>query len=473
MKGEKPAAARLSWQPRSIEPGMPAYRALSRAIQADIDGGRLVAGERLPPQRDLARALGLAPGTVARAYVDAERTGLVVGHVGRGTYVADGAAAPPRQTGARIPTPPLASAGSIDFSVNVPLMIDAAATLNHAIRQLLDKADIGQLLQYQPHRGSLAHRVCGVGWLARAGVETTPESVLVTSGAQHGIFVAIAALTRPGDVVLVEQYTYPSIRSICRHLGLELVGAEMDARGMLPESVERICQTRKPKVIYCIPNNQNPTCASMDEERRAALVAIARTHDACIVEDDVYGPLHAAGTPLYMLDPNRTIHVSSLSKTLAPGLRAGFMAVPTALIDRCADVIRSTTWMAPPLLIEIAARWIEDGADQVLEERRRHTASLHAIAEQHLGACGYRGHPSALHGWLELPEGEDEVSFVSQAQRLGVLVSPGALFLASEGSSRAIRISFGAVADAVAVSEGCDRLRRLLEGEFAGAVPTF
>lgn len=473
MKGGKPSVVRLSWQPRSIDPGMPAYLALSRAIQSDIEEGRLAAGERLPPQRDLARALGLAPGTVARAYTDAERTGHVVGFVGRGTFVAGGDHLTHTRAKSRNPAPSAPSAGIIDFSVNVPLTIGAAATLDRAIRRLLDKSDINQLIQYQPHRGSIAHRTCGVEWLARAGVETTPESVLVTSGAQHGIFVAIAALTRPGDCLLVDQYTYPGIRGISRHLGLELIGAEMDARGILPESVERICRDRKPKVIYCIPNNQNPTCSSMDEERRVALIAIAREHDVHIVEDDVYGPLHAAGTPLYMHDPQRTIYVSSLSKTLAPGLRAGFMAVPPALIERCADVIRSTTWMAPPLLIEIAARWIEDGADEVLKEHRRHTASLHAIAMEHLGVYGYQGHPSALHGWLDLPNGEDEVSFVSQAQRLGVLVSPGALFLASEGSSRAVRIAFGAVADAGAVSAGCDRLRRLLGGEFAGAVPTF
>ena len=471
MTTERSGAGGLSWQPRSIEGEMPAYRALSEAIRIDISEGRLAPGERLPPQRDLARALGLAPGTVARAYLDAERSGHVVGHVGRGTYVAGTRTVPV----APAPVPPAraAGAGSIDFSVNVPLTLDASATLSHALHELLDKPDIAELLQYQPHRGSLAHRMCGVAWLARAGIQTTPESVLVTSGAQHGIFVAIAALTRPGDLVVAEQFTYPGIRSICRHLNLALAGAEMDERGMLPESVERICREQKPKVIYCIPNNQNPTCASMDDERRAALVAVARAHHVYIVEDDVYGPLHAAGTPLHMLDPKRTIHVSSLSKTLAPGLRAGFMAVPAALIDRCADVIRSTTWMAPPLLIEIAARWIADGSDLVIEERRRHTATLHAIADEHLAAYGYRGHASALHGWLPLPDGEDEVSFVGHAQRLGVLVSPGALFLASDGASRAIRISFGAVADAAAVAEGCDRLRRLLRGEFAGAVPTF
>src|SRR5215475_3603063 len=208
------------------------YLAIAEALSGDVKSGRLRPGDRLPTHRDLAYRLGVTVGTVTRAYAEAARRGLVGGEVGRGTYVRD--PRPPsftvlddRSDGGEAP---------IDLSVNKAATAEAGPLLAAALRRLADSPDLGALLDYQPHRGQLRHRVAGAAWLARAGLAVDPERVIVTAGGQHAMSIAIAALARPGDLVLAEQYTYAGMKAVASLLQLRLQGVATDQNGLVPEA---------------------------------------------------------------------------------------------------------------------------------------------------------------------------------------------------------------------------------------------
>ena len=174
-------------------------------------------GARLPTQRALAEAVGVGIGTVTRAYAEAEARGLIDAVVGRGSFVA------------RSPPTPQTD-GLIDLSRNVAPMAPAAAALRGAMAGLAKRADLAQRLDYAPDAGFLADRRAGAEWLRRTANLTSADErrLIVTAGAQQGIAVALAALSRPGDAVIVEMATFNGVKLVAAQLGLRVVGAGMD-----------------------------------------------------------------------------------------------------------------------------------------------------------------------------------------------------------------------------------------------------
>ncbi|HEY5598555.1 MAG TPA: PLP-dependent aminotransferase family protein, partial [Kiloniellales bacterium] len=361
-----------TWQPNLARSIGPRYVAIADALAADIAAGLCKQGERLPTHRELAWRLGVTIGTVSRAYAEAARRGLISGEVGRGTYV-------------RTVAPAVAQAmaggaseaeAAIDMTLNFPPAVGLSAVLADTLRAMAADPGTPALLRYHPNGGLAAHRAAGAEWLARSGVSVPAERVLVTAGAQHGVTVVLAALTRPGDRILTEEITYPGVQLIARLLGLQLDPLSLDEHGIQPEALEAACRRGGHRALYCIPTLHNPTTATMPAERRQAIVDIARRHGLPIVEDDIFRRLAVTPPPtLWSLAPELVYYVTGLSKTTAPGLRVGFVAAPTVAVDRLASAIRTTCWIAPPVAVDIASRWIADGtAERILEESLRESA---------------------------------------------------------------------------------------------------
>ena len=199
--------------------------------------------------------------------------------------------------------------------------------------------------------------------MRRAGFAVGADRVLVTSGSQHGMTAVFASLFAPGDVVATESLTYPGMKTLAGLLALRLQGVAMDEHGLRPDAFAAACRARRPKALYCVPTLQNPTTAVMPVERRQEIAAIAREHGVLIVEDDVHGRLLAR--PRAAAGHLRARHLRLRH-------RHGQGAWPPACASasswprprsrpRIAAGIRGTTWMAAPLMAEIAARWIQDG----------------------------------------------------------------------------------------------------------------
>lgn len=443
------------WLPELADSPGPKYLAIARAMAEDIASGRLSAGTRLPTHRDLAYRLGVTVGTVSRAYAEATRRGLIDGEVGRGTYVR-------RRIGRDLGEIPPRLERGIDFGLNYPPM--GAAERDAFAATLADVAassDLDQLLTYAPHGGALRHRAAAAGWLGELGVETDTSRVVVTTGAQNGMLVALSALAEPGDVVLVEKLSYPGIVPLAELLGLKLKPIEIDREGVLPEAVEEACRTTAARALYCMPTLHNPTNAVMGHHRRLRLAELARRHGLVLVEDDIYRFLVPdAPPPLANYAPDHTFFVTSAAKQLAPGLRIGAVSAPTAMIPKLERAMRASTWMAAPAMAEVFSRWVEDGTTRRLarakadEMRRRQ-----AIAAEALAGFEFRSHPASMHLWLALPEPWDDRGAVEALAARGLAVSSGQVFALAPGAGRnRLRVCLGNPPSAEAVREGLELL---------------
>jgi DNA-binding transcriptional MocR family regulator len=297
-------------------------------------------------------------------------------------------------------------------------------------------------------------------------VEVDAERVVVTCGAQHAITVILSALTRPGDPVLAEALTYPGFLSLAELLHLEVAGVGIDREGLRPDALESTLLRQRCRLLYVVPTIQNPTGGVLSLERRERLVEIARAHDLWILEDDVHGRLlEGAPPPIASLAPERTFFVAGTSKSVSPGLRVGFVAVPEPFVERIASAVWSTAWSAAPLMVEIAARWIADGtAERLVAHHRREAIARQRLAREVLGELHYDGHPEGYHLWLYLPREWRFEEFVPAARRRGVGVTPPTAFRAGSGAvPRAVRVCLGAAPDRESLRRGLVTLARLAE----------
>jgi len=456
------------WLPNIGQEKGPRYLAVVEALTSDVRAGRLRPGDRLPTHRDLAYRLGVTVGTITRAYAEAERRGLIGGEVGRGTFVRSDVRyhAAAHATKLATVTSAAATPGAlIDFSVNLPPPMSNDTLLANAISDIAGRSGINRLLDYHPHAGLDTHRAAGARWLEMHGYPVEAERVIVTSGGQHAMTAAFGSITEPGDVVLTEALTYPGMRRLADFLRLKLRGVALDEDGIDPDAFETACRTLQPKALYCAVNFHNPTGTVSSLERRRAIASIAQRYGIKIVEDDVYGfLLNEHLPPLSSFAPELGHYFTSTSKSMAPGLRVGYLAVPQDAQKTFSQVIRSTTWMATPLTAEIAANWIESGIGrQMAEQHRLEAMTRQKIARARLKKYKISGHPSGFHLWLRLPQGWSPEGFVYEARMRGLALSASTAFAVTRQKIDSIRLCLSTVPDQETLVRGLDIVCALLE----------
>jgi len=453
------------WAPDLEERSGPRYIAIADALAHDVRGGVLRPGARLPTHRELARVLGVTVGTVSRAYAEAERRGLVNGWVGRGTFVREPGVQEETE-GFGLPEQPASS--EIDLSLNLPASPDRAVedeALASALTAIASRPGLGTLLHYHRHEGLPRHREAAAEWLARVGMRVEPNRVLICSGSQHALAVCFSTLTKPEDVVLTESLTYVGMKALANAFHFRLHGVAMDAQGMLPEAFAAACESTGAKLLYCVPTIQNPTTAVMPEPRRKEIAQIARQFGVTIIEDDVHGFLPPEPVaPISSFAPDHSCYISSLSKSMAPGLRISYVATTEDMVERLRPGLWITTWMAAPLMAEIATVWMQNGtADRILAARREEARHRQKMATRALEGLRYQAHPFGYHVWLQLPEPWRAEDFTEQAAKRGVAVTPPNAFVVGRGSlPHAVRVCLGAVRSRERLAHGLETLSHIL-----------
>ena len=440
------------WLPQIPEDARPFYRALADVMGRDIASGRLVAGTRLPPQRDLAEALGVTVPTITRAYALAARRGLIDGTVGRGTFV----------------RPPLSADladAAVDLSVNA---VPAHAHLGELAARLELPADAGRraaLLAYPPRAGLDTHRAAGAAWIARRGVHVAADQVLVTSGAQHALVVALASITSPGATILVEELTYGGLIEAARLLGLTLHAVGMDTEGAQASAIERAAQETGARVAVLQPVIHNPTGVTMSAARRSAVAAVAARLGLHVIEDDIYGFLAPGTPPLVTVLDSPWTYLTSLSKSVVAGVRVGYVAVPAGQSALAERAIWATAVASSPITAELATVLIDDGiADVVVAWKREELAARQALAREILPGLSRDTHPASPHVWWPLPRHWRAGDFVSAARSRGILLGPPEGFLGRPGATpRAVRLCLGPPATRARLAGALATLRDLAE----------
>ena len=419
------------WLPALDGRRRPVYRAIADAIDEDVQKGVLRAGARLPPHRDLADHLGVTVTTITRAYAEASRRGLISGHVGRGTFIRGQEAEAPAET------------GLLDLSMNFLMPDKEVISLEAHLfqRRVLPWT---QLLGYAPRRGHLRHRQAMAAWVGRQGLVADPDRVALTAGAQHGLATTFMALMKPGETVLTEDLTYAGARLLAQQLHLRMRGVAIDAEGLRPDALDAACRKTRARVLYCMPRLQNPASAVMSEKRRRQIAAVADRHRLIVIEDDTYGFLSPERTPLATLIPERTVFVSTLSKSLFPGMRLGCIVAPPELLEKIVAVVWSSMIMASPIGADLLCGWIEDGtAERIAEWKRHEIAARQAMLARLLANERYQTHPSSPHAWLFLPPRWSSDAFVAHARSRGVVLNSSSEFAVGDQPPRAVRLCLG------------------------------
>ena len=420
------------WLPNLEGRRGPVYRAIADAIDEGVQNGTLRAGARLPPHRDLADHLGVTVTTITRAYTEAARRGLTSGHVGRGTFVRDSE-----------PEDLANDTGRLDLSINILMPDREIARLDARVfhRRTLPWL---QVLGYAPSRGHARHRQAMAAWLAHGGLPTDADRIVLTTGAQHAISAAFSAVLKPADTLLVEELTYSGARVVAEQMQVRMHGVAMDAEGLRPEALEQACRSSRASVLYCMPRLHNPTSAVMSERRRGQIAMIAARHRLTVIEDDVYGFLSPEREPLASLLPEQTIYLTSVSKSLFPGLRIGCVVATPALLAKVTPAVWSTVIMASPLGADLLTGWIEDGtAARIADWKRHEVAARHQMARRLLRDERVQTHPNSPHLWLSLPPRWSVEAFLAQARMRGVIVNGAGNFAVTEHPPRAVRLCIG------------------------------
>ncbi|MCS4246335.1 PLP-dependent aminotransferase family protein [Pseudomonas sp. BIGb0164] len=418
------------------------YKSLVDAFAQSIRSGEMPPGTRLPTHRQLAADHGLALVTASRVYTELEAMGLVSGETGRGTFVRE-IALPPGQGSGQMTL----ATGMLDLNFNYPSLPGQADLLRSALRQLALSGDLEALLRYQPHAGRLHERAAVARHLVSRGLVVEAEQVLVVSGAQHGLAVAMMTLLKPGDVIAVDALTYSGFKVLAETLHLEIVAIAVTPHGPDLDHLHSLCRKRPVRAVYSIPTLHNPLGWVMSLEQRERLAAIAREHNVTIIEDAAYAFLaEDAPPPMATLAPERTVYIGGFSKSVATGLRVGFIAAPSALVKGLERTIMATTWNVPGVMSAIAVGWIEDGTVAQLEAQKRQDAQARqALAAQVLKGVDYISHPSSYFLWLPLAEDMRADQITMALQRENISVSTAEPFAVSATVPHALRLALGSV----------------------------
>ena len=418
------------------------YKSLVDTYAEAIRSGQMPPGTRLPTHRQLAAEHGLALVTASRVYSELEAMGLVSGETGRGTFVRE-IALPPGQGSGQMAV----AAGLLDLNFNYPSLPGQAELLRTALRQLALSGDLEALLRYQPHAGRVHERAAVARHLLNRGLTVQAEQVLVVSGAQHGLAVTMMALLKPGDVIAVDALTYSGFKVLAETLHLEIVAIPATASGPDLDHLHSLCRKRPVRAVYSMPTLHNPLGWVLSLAQRERLVAIARQHNLMIIEDGAYAFLaDDAPAPLATLAPERTVYIGGLSKSVATGLRVGFIAAPSAWVNTLERTIMATTWNVPGVMSAIAVAWLEDGTVAQLEAQKREDAQARQVlAAQVLTGVRYISHPSSYFLWLPLAEDARADQVAMTLQRDGISVSTAEPFAVSAQVPHALRLALGSV----------------------------
>jgi DNA-binding transcriptional MocR family regulator len=302
-------------------------------------------------------------------------------------------------------------------------------------------------------------------WLARGGFSVDPEHLVLTAGAQHGLSAAFAALLKPGDTLLAEDLTYGGARVLAQQQRLKLHGVAMDAEGLRPDALEQACRSSRARTLYCMPRLQNPTSAVMSDRRRRQIAAVVEKHRLIVIEDDVYGFLSPERSPLAASIPGRTVFVTSLSKSLFPGMRLGCVAAPPEMLEKIVAVVWSSMIMASPIGADLLSGWIEDGtAARIAEWKRHEVAARQLMARRLLEGERLQTHASSGHIWLHLPTRWSSESFVAHARSRGVILNAATQFSAADTPPRAVRVCLGPPRTRGGLEQALSIVRQTLAG---------
>ena len=464
MKPERLAEMLSTWPTRSG----PLHLKLSGAIEAAIKEGALLPGVRLPAERALAHALSLSRTTIVTAYGHLRERGWLESKTGSGTWVSRRHA-----SGARSHAhASVVSRGSLLnlLQTNDPSLIDLAMATTEPLAELVEAAlgraheEITNLVRqrnYMPF-GLHALRKAVAEYYTKNGTPTSPDQVLITTGAQQAISLITSLFVHRGDPVLVENPTYFGALEAFRFAGARISPVPMTKEHVQPEVLSRKIAAVNPRLIYLAPTCQNPTGAIMPTFARHQIARDAEDHGVPIIEDDTLADLVLRGSkPPSIASYSASapiLTIGSLSKLICPAIRIGWIRGPISIVNRLAKV-KSATDLGSSLITQAVAHELfpliaNARAVRATELREKRDLVLKIVREKAPDwTCDDPSGGMSL--WLRLPE-TDTHQLAQLALRHAVTIAPGNLFSCDESHAEFVRLPFLLPPESLA--EGVERL---------------
>jgi len=481
----------IDWKPDKSS-DIPVYRQIVMYIKERIATGEWPVQSKLPAQRALASAFDVNRSTVVIALEELRAEGLIDSTVGSGTTVSNNTwslltATPPPdwmsyvQAGAHPsnmptiqeinrlePDPSFIRLGTGELSPELIPLDKMAEIMTRAGEKMTH-------LGYAEPKGLLPLRQAISQHLRGRGIEVSPASILIVSGALQALQLISQGLLHPGSAIMAERPSYLYSLPQFQASGMRLVGVPMDQDGMIPKALAHQQKVLQAALLYTIPSYHNPTGYCMSQKRRDQLMAVCERERLPVLEDDVYGELwldEPGAAPLKTRDPQgQVLYLGSLSKTLSPGLRIGWLVGPQPVIDRLADVKMQTDYGASGLSQWVAAEWLS-GKDyqQHLQEVRA------ALRERRDRMCKYlqrwyddiaiwQKPQGGFYVWLQLRHALSMRTLFDQALKQGILLNPGYIY--NQTDSRHLRLSY-AYAGEQEMEEGMYRLAACIKTMIQG-----
>ncbi|MFC4102590.1 aminotransferase-like domain-containing protein [Paenibacillus xanthanilyticus] len=448
----------MSWKPSIDRTRKPIYKTLANQLQQDILDEVLLPGTKLPSQRELADYLDLNLSTISKAFKLCELKGLLSASVGSGTYVAYDALSNAYLLEDAKPAHLIEMGATLPDRVSYePLMVQ--------LRSMVQETDYEKWFGYGRPGESLWQKDAAIKLIRRGGLETTADQILFANGSQNAIAAALASLCKPGDRIGADTHTYPGLKTAAAMLSVQIVPIKSEHDEMTPTALEHACKNDHIKGVYLIPDYHNPTAGTMSAATRQKIAAVARTYNLFMLEDASYSLLSENPLPaVAFFAPEQAVYIASLSKTIAPGLRLAYAAVPSQYKERMAKALYNLNVSVSPLLAELAARTIvSHQLEALIEGHRQQNIRRNQAVNRYLGDYACAGADTGIFRWLRLPGGITGAEFEALAAQQGVQVYAADRFVVGNSTpERAVRIAVCAPETVEELEEGLSILQGLL-----------
>lgn len=459
---------------------VPVYLQIANAIIGHIRQGLLKPRSALPSSRSLATLLDVHRKTVIAAYDELYAQSWVDVLPRRGIFVAvqlpdvtprriaDGKEAVGGLQKAhfdidtqKVPFPDLFIAkpdGNLVLNYGFPdTRLAPVDLLVREYRRFANYHFTSKYLSYGPEQGSENLRAELARFLGETrGLQVQPEDILITKGVQMALYLTAQILLNKKDIVIVADPGYPGANEVFEHAGAQLQLVSVDDCGMDIDAVEAICKKQKVRMVYVIPHHHSPTTVTLSPERRMRLLELAVKYRFAIVEDDYDYDFHYACSPILPLasadSSGSVVYIGSFCKTIAPGIRIGFMIAPPDLILQATRLRKLIDRQGEQLLEEAIANLLKNGdigrhlkkANKIYHERRDHLCSL--LKEQLNGYVSFKVPNGGFAVWMEYLDGINAKDVAEKAAAMGLSVGDGSEYYHDRKRiSNAIRVGFASL----------------------------
>lgn len=431
----------LTWKPDKESIRRPYYKYLADDLEQNIRSGLLGPGTKLPPQREIADYLEVNLSTITKVYDICKKKGLLMGTVGRGTFVAG-----------RLPG---------DYTLPIPEnksdVIDLSALSNfserctpavNALKRITESHIFPEMFSYDYPMGMPHQLAAGTRWMEMMGVHTDIEHTVIVSGGQNALMVTLLALFSPGDCIAVDAFTYASFIEMAKMFHIQLAAVETDDEGMIPEDFQRVCRNNTIHGVYLMPSCTNPTTVVMSDRRRDAIGAIIEKEKLILIEDDIASWMHAAAGvsqhSLFDRLSERCVYICGMSKSLCPGVRVAFLTFKEDLKTAIQKALFNLNVKTSSLDAEIITELLNSGeALRVVREKQEACQMANTVYNEcfgqenaNSGMCFFR--------WLPLPSEKSENQVEEELLECGVRVFHSNRFTPDAKNRGAyLRISLG------------------------------